>query len=692
MVLMAIKIPTYTSGQQMTKQSSGVTSMGGERIQPAIQRSLTKSMAPSDIKWKAVQEFSNTITNINDRMEEAERVEQVNDGIMTINNELQSYLDDLRTNPDYNNLSPDEHEKLYEKRKEQLTKQLKENTTNTNAWKQIERKIDEKSLIARTKTREIGWRRQIDRGKTKLVNNIENLVDRFVDTGDPTILGDIKESIGNAESAGYISGEQSIDLSQRSYMNAVNKYWQKVINLDPMNAEKLIKEDPNGTFGEMFNDYDKSVLIEKAKRAKQSYENEIKRKNAESRTALKNDANDYLAYLQTGGEIQPEFEQKYKAQMGNKDFNELKEKRDFSLKIGSIKQDIKFTSLEDDTATLNEFDNTPVTMESGVQDLKFRDAKRKEIINKWSIINKDPAQWVISSDQNLKDDINGRLTAQETMGISKPKPLTKTESDNLINTIVQLKDGGQLKAQMATLTEQYGEKNVGKIKKQLFEDGLPTKFRLALALPMNQAEEIDVLFNAAKTKESEFKDLLPKFSKKKTDIIERVNKSLSDWKASVRNTTNQTGIINDYQDSMVHAIMYMMSIGYDEDEALTKVTGIFNDRYVYDDGIRYPRNFPITQMNKVKDNVLDSITIENVDPPNNEPDKKFWLENTKKNGFWVNNNDDTGIFLKDQLGRFVYDNNGKKVEIKFKQLPELMKQQNDEEAPYVENYLMGPMM
>lgn len=252
------KIPLYEQTGQRTERAGASYSLAGERISP-----LRIPRYGRD--WTGFIDFANQVTNIGERMVQAERVEEFSKATVSANEQISNLLQQIKTDPELINASPDEVEDFYHEQTAEIKSNITQAMRSAPARDEFATRFDDKTISTLVKVRDLARHRMISRGRASTDDQLDALVNNMVETGDEKTLAEGLSIIKGKVAAGFFSPEEGEQLVDSFNRRAVKGYWNRRILDNPVLAYEILKENPSSL--KLLDANDKTDLIARAKRA-----------------------------------------------------------------------------------------------------------------------------------------------------------------------------------------------------------------------------------------------------------------------------------------------------------------------------------------------------------------------------------------------------------------------------------------
>lgn len=271
--------------------------------------------------------------------------------------------------------------------------------------------------------------------------------------------------------------------------------------------------------------------------------------------------------------------------------------------------------------------------------------------------------------------VRERLTAQEDLGILKPRVLSKSEARQIAFTYNEQPDAQGKSDYIGQLQNQYGPY----FNKAVQELGtaLPKEAAMAATMTHLGQEPARVRLLAASEVgiDSMRKTITTGVAK---DIDNELRDQLAEFNATV--ATQQFGeeIISKYMGA-AQLLAYSYKIrGLDEGEAASAAAeDLVNGYYEFDGRTRIPTKYDgdlishnLSQMTGNLGEIFDIMAPPSLLDPEADIETEY-LETLEETGYWVTNGDDTGVYLRDQKGRNVIQKDGSPVFKRFDEIQEI---------------------
>lgn len=621
---MAIRLP-YIAQRKITKKSGISPTIGGQRKNAYQQRSLNKPYTGSE--WDNIQQFSDKITNIGEKIRVAEIKERENDYINSLNNRITNFQDDLRNNPEWNDRTTDEHEEAVLNFYEQEKNIIDENIRDKESRQALEKHLNTKYLNVRSNARSWGWKRQITRGKNKTLRNIDENLEAFKNTGNAEIFSDIALSIDNAVQAGYYSEEEGAELKVKTLKKASYNHFAYQIAMDHENilkgikpvSYKYIQDDPNG-LKKNLNEYDIQELENKALTLQSKWEREQARLNKVDMTKDKEFISDYLSKVEYTGEDNPALYHKFKDKYGEDFANKFKEKEKQADWKYNTRTNIYKSTPEDLANLINTYDpNNFEGVEGFNNRIKDFQYIYKTINERNQELTSDPYGYVQryfgEDDPMLRDNdissISANIATQKYLGITNPSVMTSMQAKQISEQIKTIEPDEAVNM-MEGLKQTYG-KYYEIAFNDLAKNDLPTSYQIPLSLTENEVttNEKSRFIESVRINEKTLRDTIEDYNTLKDDLRLELNDELDEYKTSLPNTQAGIEYFRSVRNSLEKYVLYQISQGVNENDAIESALKFLNVRYSYlnqdntDKKIRIPKEV-INTTPDIKDR-LDKI-------------------------------------------------------------------------------------
>jgi ribosome biogenesis protein Tsr3 len=227
--------PTQKTGMSM--------SLAGEKSSPIM------TPDTSGYKFSGGMALANAVTDIGNKMFEAERVEQLSEGRVNALSEYSDLMVRLKRDPKLMGLTTSELLDVYEKESKNIHESILSQVSNPKAKEELSNYVRETGVRGRIQAQDIGWNRQVDRGVAKLNEQSERLIDQVVSGSDPTMAMETYEAnVAEMVAAGYISNTEAQKRMEEFNEQAGETYVRNLMEVNPVGAFTLLSDDTKLTY------------------------------------------------------------------------------------------------------------------------------------------------------------------------------------------------------------------------------------------------------------------------------------------------------------------------------------------------------------------------------------------------------------------------------------------------------------
>ena len=236
-------IQRYQQSVAPTKQVSRAYSLPGERRNPILKKDT------SHIKYQAGMSMANAVTNISAKIQEAERAEQYTAGETAAMEEYANLIMDVKTGKDWQELTTEDLLSKYEDRALKAENRIMANVKNPDAKRQMKESLAKMRIRGRIQAQDIGWKRQVDRGRAKTHNELERLIDQVVSGMDPQqAMETAEKNVAEKVSVGYFSAQEGQRMLEGFNEQAGQVFFTNLIDINPSAAFAMLSDDKRATY------------------------------------------------------------------------------------------------------------------------------------------------------------------------------------------------------------------------------------------------------------------------------------------------------------------------------------------------------------------------------------------------------------------------------------------------------------
>jgi hypothetical protein len=706
-----LKIYTEKEKPLSTASVSKSLSLSGERRNP-IRIPLIE-----DTKYKSVQKALNHISN---KMYQAEAVEQYNDALAA----RAKFQADIKrkANEEWRNLTIDEHMERYNTEYQSFEKDLLAKVSNKDARTKIQGRLGVDRYSIEADIRGIAYNRQVDRTISKANTQLDELTNvAIASTNDAEFFEartQIEEIYAGLEATGAISSEQKVAGLEKITDKIAHDKLVRFIDENPSTAYTVLSEDKkgSGTVYDSMDEDDKTAIKDYAHRKYKAETRAKASKNYAAQYELKRKIEDDLASRMNNGfghgDVENDIYTVYASQPERAEamVAEYRDKARIAQNRNNIKSVIQTGSPEE---LKSFFDALKVETEGteGASEAKANlDYAGKLLQARVKVLSESPSKYVRSYMPNATD--NQLIAEQKRLGIPE-HAISLIDKDAAEGVVAKLmsSSGKDIDAFLHNLTEKYGD-NWNIAYKDLVTKGkLPVGLQLVFHIqnPILRAQVAD----AFKLDDKEINERLgTEANVIRKDIKERVENELEEWIGCISrsgiSTTNDR-LINNWKDALEKIAIRKVLQGIDPISAAEEAANIINSRYNFDNGYMVPVEYDVDDIAKRAQIVINRLrgfnSLEASRKLHPNPNKKskdihaddvakflpkagkglapkkkskknvyhlhpyFQKQGTvssiKRNSFWANNEDESGIILMHESGLPVLKDDGSRIEVKF---------------------------
>jgi hypothetical protein len=322
------------------------------------------------------------------------------------------------------------------------------------------------------------------------------------------------------------------------------------------------------------------------------------------------------------------------------------------------------------------------------RDIARYDAAVSAVLERNKQIAADPAGYAVTNSPRLQDAWSGASTPdavqraaqatideQKRLGVPGDRiaPLPVSQASALVSNYVSTEQPQDRARMIGDLAGQYGSL-WPRVQQQLVKAGMPagTEVLGAMTRPGQEVPRAS-LAEAMAIGPEKLKTLVG-------DGVKDVNKALTDEMAAFERTLalqpGGAAVAAQFRASAQTLALKYASEGVDAKAAARRAAAdVANGQYAFTDTYRVPANFSASSVEHAADYVLSNLDKYDIAPvrsldPRITPDMatNLYREAVSKGGYFVTNEDETGLLLLDPQGRPVVLKSGHDVEFSFDDL------------------------
>lgn len=682
-----MKIQLTLADEKLTGRS-GMTKSGGMGKRNPL------NVPVMDATARAVSAAGRVATDIAEKMYVAEGQRETLEAYNAANDGFNNAIADLKK-PENQGLSVKEHNEWYKEKADGLKNSVLASMKNFKAKQAFSQKFDVMASDNGVKAQEIGWNREIDKGRTTLYNSLDKYTNQ-VAAGNFRAIGDAEAAVKGSVKSGYITEEQGVKVLDEFNNAATVSFWKAQSDNLPTDTFDSVYVPSKTKAGfpvsgkkglykqveklpESFNNMDEEQKRQTLLYIRTNFE-EFNRKTKDiaktSKVLLHDDMRANLARIQDTGAGDPTIGRRImegyadnpEAAAQTFEVNKRNEAQAASTYL--LTSEMKKANPEQEAAIIDSLDARDKRQNQYTEGLT--DDRRLEVIRdvqsaayaKKQALAKDPVSYIAST---FKDELSyTRPEARNTFLIMKQRELgvpahavnllPTRMAEDIVKNLELLKGQDKIKA-LQSLQSKYTPEEYGIVYRQLVDQKLPlgTMFLISQDKP-NQTFVRETYGQVLNMKEGELADALGERAKEvRADFNEAFTSGFEDYAGTVEKTDYNTIRLNGVRDIIKKAVMLdAQDSSVDiKDRTQYYLDKSFNDVYGFQNGYRYPKNLSGDNLDtflthtKANVEIYDIMVPSTYGPVADKFVRQEYISNLKSKGRWVTNGSGDGAMLKD---------------------------------------------
>ncbi len=261
-----MRIKTYQSQGNITGQGSQAYSLGGEKTNPL---SIPKT---DQLVWQAVGQVGDALTDIDKRMQEARRVDEITNAKVRIGDEFSKLDEYMQSDEFLANTKYQDYDKYREEQTEGIKERVYGDVKDRRTIDAVNSMWAEANLRNKTRVKGQARQMQVEEGRADTHSNLTKLQATFLRAGNNNNRNDANEAIETAESlvnskvaVGYFTKDEGRRLLKEFRTNTTLTMWKQNIEQDPKWVMEQLDKPGVSNLSE-----DNRLILKKA--AKTAYE------------------------------------------------------------------------------------------------------------------------------------------------------------------------------------------------------------------------------------------------------------------------------------------------------------------------------------------------------------------------------------------------------------------------------------